>query len=103
MAGLLPAVFHPIDGDIRRNSCSPVLDIGNQDAPIDQKRADLQVDHPVDLFHGSVFRVRLRLLRILFGERHGISAQVLVFDHLLHNPLDHGSAYCCLDGENMCR
>jgi hypothetical protein len=44
----------------------------------------------------------LRLLRILFGERHGISAQVLVFDHLLNNPLDHDSAYGCPDGEQMC-
>jgi hypothetical protein len=41
MAGLLPAIFHPMDGDICHCSPSVVLDPDIQDASIHEKQTDI--------------------------------------------------------------
>jgi hypothetical protein len=41
MAGVLPAVFHPMDGDICHCSHSFVLDPDIQDASIHEKQTDI--------------------------------------------------------------
>jgi hypothetical protein len=57
VAGLLPAIFHPNHGDIRRRPGSFILDPDFQDASIHEKQTGVQVDHFIDLFYGSIFHI----------------------------------------------